>query len=191
MTLYHNYVMRTQLIIRLICVKCDQTDSYSMWLFRRVISLPFTFAVFLKQGPTLACFIEWKAICRIARMIEPLQASPQHKQLRGGFKWLLSTSIIFFFFLMYNLWPISPPVTPSSDASMPRLLWADRKCCRNGAGFSCLLMCLMRGVRCKWLLWEYACLFHSNMRTCWSKWNMAEGHQSEEGAVYTVITFMD
>ncbi len=95
------------------------------------------------------------------------------------------------YFFMYNLWPISPPVTLTSDASMSRLLWADRKCWRNRAGFSCLLMCLMRRVRCKWILWEYACLFHSNMRACWSKWNMAEGHQSEEGAVYTVITFMD
>lgn len=171
------------------CEACDRPDWFDSLIFRKVISLLFTFGVFLKQGPTLACFIEWKAICRIAGMIEHLQASPQHKQLRGGFKWLLSTSIIFF--CMYNLWPISPPITLSLDASMSQLLWADRKCWRNRAGFSCLLMCLMRGVRCKWLLWEYACLFHSNMRTCWSKWNMAKGHQSEEGAVYTVITFMD
>lgn len=54
----------------------------------------------------------------------------------------------FFFNLMYNLWPISPPVTLSSDASMSQLLWADWKCWLNVAGFSCLLMYLMRGVRC-------------------------------------------
>lgn len=157
---------------------------------RRVIFLAFN--VFLKQGPTLACFIEWKAICRIAGVIEALRASPQHKLPRGGFKWVLSASIIFFFNLMYNLWPISPPVTPSSDGSVSWHLWADRKCWRNDAAWVQLpLMCLMRRVRCKWLLWECACLFHSNMRTCWSKWNMAEGHQSEEGPVYTVITFMD
>lgn len=158
-----------------------------MWIFRRTVAHSFIFCVYF-WNKVLRASLSEKLFVQLSEWLNLF------RRLHGGFKWLLSTSIIFFFFffnLMYNLWPSSPPVTPSSDASMSRLLCTDPKCCRNRARFSCLLMYLMRGVRWKWLLWEYACLFDSNMRTCWSKWNMAEGHQSEEGAVYTVITFMD